>query len=136
MRPRHNHGFTIVELLIVIVVIAILAAITIVAYNGIQNRARDAQRLSDITAIAKALESYKAQTGSYPTAVGNSVGGWEISSNQTETMPFASTCDSWSSIKSTGWPCKYRRYERQDQKYTLITATQQVPMVVHPHFTY
>lgn len=81
MRPRHNHGFTIVELLIVIVVIAILAAITIVAYNGIQNRARDAQRLSDITAIAKALESYKAQTGSYPTAVGNSVGGWEISSN-------------------------------------------------------
>jgi prepilin-type N-terminal cleavage/methylation domain-containing protein len=37
---RRQQGFTIVELLIVIVVIAILAAITIVAYNGIQNRAR------------------------------------------------------------------------------------------------
>lgn len=35
-----KRGFTIVELLIVIVVIAILAAITVVAYNGIQNRAR------------------------------------------------------------------------------------------------
>ncbi|MCA9336117.1 prepilin-type N-terminal cleavage/methylation domain-containing protein, partial [Candidatus Saccharibacteria bacterium] len=41
-------GFTIVELLIVIVVIAILAAITIVAYNGIQQRSRDSIRKSDL----------------------------------------------------------------------------------------
>lgn len=51
-----KHGFTIVELLIVIVVIAILAAISVVAYNGIQQRARDSQRKSDLAAIAKALE--------------------------------------------------------------------------------
>lgn len=38
---KNKNGFTIVELLIVIVVIGILAAITIVAYNGIQNRAQD-----------------------------------------------------------------------------------------------
>ena len=38
-----NHGFTIVELLVVIVVIGILAAITIVAYNGIANRAIDSK---------------------------------------------------------------------------------------------
>ena len=37
---KTKSGFTIVELLIVIVVIGILAAITIVAYNGIQSRAR------------------------------------------------------------------------------------------------
>lgn len=48
-------GFTIVELLIVIVVIGILAAITIVAFTGVQARARDSQRKSDLAAIAKAV---------------------------------------------------------------------------------
>lgn len=74
-------GFTIVELLIVVVVIAILAAITIVAYSGISQRARDAERLEEITAVMKALEVYKSKNGVYPTAVGNSAGGWEVSSN-------------------------------------------------------
>lgn len=58
-------GFTIVELLIVIVVIAILAAITIVAYNGIQSRARETSLRSDLTNIAKQLELYRAD-GDYP----------------------------------------------------------------------
>lgn len=60
-------GFTIVELLIVIVVIGILAAITIVAYNGIQQRAKEAERQSDITAVAKALELYYVDNGRYPS---------------------------------------------------------------------
>ena len=65
-KPIRQVGFTIVELLIVIVVIGILAAITIVAYNGIQQRARDAERKSDISAIQKTLELYYADNGSYP----------------------------------------------------------------------
>lgn len=48
-------GFTIVELLIVIVVIGILAAITIVAYNGIQQRAQVAKRQSDTQSYHKAI---------------------------------------------------------------------------------
>ena len=58
-------GFTIVELLIVIVVIAILAAISIVAYNGIQVRSRDSIRKSDIASIEKALELHYIDKGSF-----------------------------------------------------------------------
>jgi type II secretion system protein G len=68
---QKQSGFTIVELLIVIVVIAVLASITIVAYNGIQQRARDSQRRSDITALAKALELYYIDNDRYPAGSGS-----------------------------------------------------------------
>jgi prepilin-type N-terminal cleavage/methylation domain-containing protein len=65
---RAKSGFTIVELLIVIVVIAILAAITIVAYNGITARANSASSLASAQSAAKKLEIWNAEKGSYPTA--------------------------------------------------------------------
>lgn len=52
---NHSQAFTIVELLIVIVVIAILAAITVVAYNGIQNRSKDSAAASAATQAAKKI---------------------------------------------------------------------------------
>jgi type II secretion system protein G len=80
-QPKQR-GFTIVELLIVIVVIAILAAIVIVAYQGIQGRARDSARLSDMKMIMKALEVYKTNTGSYPSPNSTpNAQGWEVSTN-------------------------------------------------------
>lgn len=74
----NRKGFTIVELLIVIVVIGILAAITIIAYNGIQTRARDAKRTADISSIQKAVELYKADNGFYPQP-GNDDAGYDLS---------------------------------------------------------
>jgi len=63
---KTKSGFTIVELLIVIVVIAILAAISIVAYNGIQERGRFSSMRSDIATLNKAIQLYYADNGTYP----------------------------------------------------------------------
>lgn len=56
-------GFTIVELLIVIVVIGILAAITVVAYNGIQDRAKRASMTSALAQHSKKIASHRAFNG-------------------------------------------------------------------------
>lgn len=70
-RLQIRQGFTIVELLIVIVVIAILAAISIVAYNGIQGRSYDSAIQSDLANMAKKMEVYRAldSSGHYPTSL-------------------------------------------------------------------
>ena len=69
MPPRKQTGFTIVELLIVIVIIGILAAITIVAYNGIQDRARQSHVTSAAAQAAKKVRLHHAQNGSYPASL-------------------------------------------------------------------
>ncbi|MBP7767357.1 prepilin-type N-terminal cleavage/methylation domain-containing protein [Candidatus Saccharibacteria bacterium] len=63
----NKKGFTIVELLIVIVVIGILAALVITTFTGIQQRARNTERETDIKAVHGLLEAYYAQKGAYPT---------------------------------------------------------------------
>lgn len=60
-------GFTIVELLITVVVIAILAAISIVAYNGIQSRAHNTAIRSDFRHVKAKMEEYKLYNGRYPS---------------------------------------------------------------------
>lgn len=68
-RWAKQSGFTIVELLIVIVVIAILAAITIVAYNGIATRATNTSMSSSASQVVKVISGYVAEKGAYPATV-------------------------------------------------------------------
>ena len=67
MTRKSVQGFTIVELLIVIVVIAILAAITVAAYNGIQNRSRTSAGSANASSVLKKAELYNSLYSGYPT---------------------------------------------------------------------
>ena len=63
MRVR---GFTIIEVMITVIVIAILTSIAIVSYNGVQAQARDDARAGDVAVIMNALEDYYRKNGDYP----------------------------------------------------------------------
>lgn len=69
-KPTHKssppHGFSLVELLIVISIIVILAVISAAVYSNIQKTARETKRKSDIQALAKAVTLYSFTNGSFP----------------------------------------------------------------------
>jgi len=71
MCRMHDHkGFTLIELMIVVAVIAILAAIAIPSYLGVQKRAARSEAKATLEAIALALEGYMAENNDYgPTGV-------------------------------------------------------------------
>ena len=68
-----RHGFTIIELIVVIAVIAILAAITVVGYGAWRKQTLVNQVKSDLTAVAGAMESARTFDNKYPTSVPSTV---------------------------------------------------------------
>ncbi len=80
-------GFTLVELLIVVVIIGILSVIGLNSFISAQLKARDSQRKSDLGTIAKALEMYYNDKGRYPAATNNQILDidWGSSSGFTDT---------------------------------------------------
>ncbi len=73
---QKQSGFTIVELLIVIVIIGILAGLVITTFVGIQQRARNSERQTDINSISIQLEGYFAKNSGYPTLTDLSNSAW------------------------------------------------------------
>jgi prepilin-type N-terminal cleavage/methylation domain-containing protein len=90
-KTKTQSGFTIVELLIVIVVIGILAAITIVAYMGIQNRARAATVSSDLANAAEALELHGVDTNTYPATLEEANSGQGVKASNGTTYQYSSS---------------------------------------------
>jgi prepilin-type N-terminal cleavage/methylation domain-containing protein len=75
-----SKGFTIVELLIVIVVIGILAAITMVAYTNVQVKSLNSENYSDAKQAYKLMTAYKASSGTYPalsSCIGRNFKDWD-----------------------------------------------------------
>ena len=65
----NRSGFTIVELLIVIVVIGILAGLVFVQFQNVQGKARDSERKADIRLLESKLAEYRADNSAYPDAL-------------------------------------------------------------------
>lgn len=68
---KNKRGFTLVELMVAIVIVAILASIGLVTYGQTQKSARDGKRKGDIREIQKALEQYYAISRDYPATLGS-----------------------------------------------------------------
>jgi len=130
---KNNKGFTIVELLIVIVVIGILALLVITTYGGIQQKARNSKRQTDLASLQTHLEAFYNQTGYYPNRddmnTASFVSGLVDPSNpnQATTTPFVSApvAKSYSYVPLTATDTTCEGASPADQscaKYTL-TAT-------------
>jgi len=80
MPTRQTRGFTLIELVVVISVLAILSGVLLPRVERHLALARDARRLEDIKAVRGAIERYYADHGSYPAPNANSsFGGWDVS---------------------------------------------------------
>lgn len=85
--PKSNRkrlqGFSLVELLITVSIIAILISIGIASYATINKQSRDTKRKGDLEQIRAALEMYRANNGYYPSA---GTGSWVVASSATDAL--------------------------------------------------
>ncbi len=68
-----TYGFTFIELLVSVTIMAVMMAVAIVSYSSTNVRSRDAKRKADMETIRSALEICRSNTGEYPAAIYNSV---------------------------------------------------------------
>lgn len=67
LRKTNKRGFTLIELMVVIAIMAILAAVGLVVYSTAQKSGRVSKRVQDLSAIRTAVELYKSANGKYPS---------------------------------------------------------------------
>jgi type II secretion system protein G len=75
MKYMNRNGFTLIEMLVTMTIIAILAGVSIFALQGARVSGRDAKRKADLETIRSALELHKADCGVYPGSLGANIRG-------------------------------------------------------------
>lgn len=88
---KKNKGFTFIELLVVITIMAVIFAAAVVSYTTISMNARNARRKSDIEAIRQALEMCRSIAGVYPTNIYPSDNNIVCDNSPTNTITMAVT---------------------------------------------
>lgn len=119
-------GFTIVELLIVVIVIGILATVSLVSYNGFMEYGYRSQRIADVTTVQRALELYKKDNGYYPANGADNWGG-ALNSTQMQTAltPYLKTIPT----EPTGNPSYAYSYVRGSyDNYGIIIFWSNTPL--------
>jgi len=82
MKRHDARGFTLIELVVVISILAILSGVLVPRVTNHLKAARDARRLADLKAVRAAIEQFRLEKGTYPPANANSsYGGWDVSND-------------------------------------------------------
>jgi len=93
---RHEQGFTLIELMIVVVIIGILAAIAIPNFIAMQDRAREASVKANMHSYQLAMEDFAVQnTGTYPVAADDAAVKGNMPSGNYPKNPFSGNNDAW-----------------------------------------
>ena len=70
---KNEAGFTLIEIVFVVIILAILAGVALLSFGGLDTQAKDAVVQADFRTLATALKVYKAQTGAFPAALNDLV---------------------------------------------------------------
>lgn len=76
MKSKHNKGFTLLEILVVMVILGVLVTIGLRSFATSQMRARDAKRKRDLEQVVNALEMYRSDKGYYPVSDEGEIAGY------------------------------------------------------------
>ncbi len=98
--PNKVKGFTLIELMVAISIIAVLSTIGMVAYSKVQLLGRDARRKQDLRAIAQALEIFYQQNKRYPCN-NTTWSSWSYSTDSDPWLKDLNTCTGGSTINLT-----------------------------------
>jgi len=106
-------GFTLIEIMVVVVIIAVLTVVGMVSYASINKNSRDAKRKSDIEQIRSALEMYRTDIGYYPT----SSNAWIDTAALNDYLVVGGYISAIPTDPTTGFLYKYKAINFNDPNY-------------------